>query len=99
VVWAISKAAFPLALLKKFIKLAHLFFKMNNFHLLAAIVTGLNSGHVQTMKHVWSELPDSAKQLFEKFVAKEKKKTILDFYSDTKRSCRLCETFPTTELI
>ena len=67
VVWSIVKAVFPLALLKKFIKLAHIFFKMNNLHALGAIITGLNSGHVQALKKVWEDLPVLSRNLFEKY--------------------------------
>ncbi len=67
VVWSVTTAVFPLALLKKFIKLAHLFFKMNNLNYVAAVVTGLNSGHVQTMKQVWADLPEATLSLFNKY--------------------------------
>ena len=69
VVWSITNAVFPLALLKKFIKLTHIFFRMNNLNYVAAIVTGLNSGHVQALKQVWIDLPESSRVLFDKYDA------------------------------
>jgi hypothetical protein len=67
VVWSVIKAVFPMALLKKFIKVAHIFYTLNNYHFLGAIITGLNSGHVQALKQVWSDLPDQSRMLFEKY--------------------------------
>merc|ERR1739848_95435 len=69
VVWSIVKAPFPMALLKKFIKMAHTFFKLNNFNALGAVISGLNSGHVQTLKRVWEDLPSASRSLFEKYDA------------------------------
>lgn len=69
VVWSVVKAVFPMALLKKFIKIAHIFYTLNNYHFLGAIITGLNSGHVQALKQVWNDLPEQSRKLFEKYEA------------------------------
>lgn len=69
VAWSVTKAVFPVSLLKKFIKIAHRLYQLNNFHALAAIVVGLNSGHVQTLKNVWKDLSAEWRKLYEKYDA------------------------------